>query len=163
MFLLLQLIFLSFYRLVKDKFMVTCHRIQDKICVRVWALVFHSAADDQAEGGSAMPTPLFQKVFEEPNPHPLRTWSIDVDKFQIILSSEIKEESIDPKQKFILTLSFVQYINRKSDLFESVVINDISRSKIVQYKLSNVRYYNNPIYQSRTSYVLRLAVIPSQF
>ena len=57
--------------------------------------------------------PLFEKEFEEPDPHPQRTWSMDADEFQIFLSSEIKEESSEPKAKFIFSLNFVwtQYIN----------------------------------------------------
>ena len=61
--------------------------------------------DREVTAKSAM-VPLFEKEFEEPDPYPQRTWSMDADEFQIFLSSEIKEESSEPKAKFIFSLNF---------------------------------------------------------
>ena len=52
--------------------------------------------------------PLFlQMQFEEPDPHPLRIWSMHVDEFQIFLSSEIQDEGTEPRAKSIVSLNFV--------------------------------------------------------
>ena len=89
--------------MVKDKFIVTCHRIDGKICVKIWdlqlALLLHPSAD-------AM-NPLFQKEFGEPDPHPLRVWTMNIDKFQIVLSSEVRDGSNEPRSKSIVTFNFV--------------------------------------------------------
>ena len=89
--------------MVQDKFIVTCHRIDGKICVKIWglqlALLSHSSADAI--------NPLFQKEFDESNPHPLRVWTMNADKFQIFLSSEVRDGSNEPRSKSIVTFNFV--------------------------------------------------------
>ena len=68
--------------MVKDNFVVTCHRIQGKISVTVWdlqkALVPQSDGELQGSGDGGVHL-LFQKDFDEPDPHPLRTWTMDAD------------------------------------------------------------------------------------
>ena len=97
--------------MVTDKFVVTCHRIQGKICVKVWdlqmALISQSAAGELQGSGDGSVYLLFQKDFDEPNPHPLRTWTLNADELQIILSSEVKDESNEPRTKSIIALNFV--------------------------------------------------------
>ena len=98
--------------MVKDnKYVVTCHRINDKICIRVWdlqlALLSHSTTDYGEQEDDGIANPLFQKEFEEPDPHPLRAWTINADEFQIILSSEVMDASNEPRAKFIIALKFV--------------------------------------------------------
>ena len=51
---------------------------------------------------------LIQMQFEEPDPHPLRIWSMNADELQIFLSSEIKEESNEQRVKFIAILNFAR-------------------------------------------------------
>ena len=101
------------FRIVKDKYIVTCHRIEGKIIVKVWnlqlALLSQSVTDgeQQETDGIAMAPLLIQMQFEEPDPHPLRIWSMNADELQIFLSSEIKEESNEQRVKFIAILNFV--------------------------------------------------------
>ena len=101
-----------FYRMVEDKYIVTCHRIEGKITVKVWnlqlALLSQSVTDgeQQETDGNKPMVPIFQKEFDEPDPHPGRTWSMNADELQIFLSSEIQEESSEPRAKFIATFSF---------------------------------------------------------
>ena len=88
--------------MVKNKFIVTCHRIEGKICVKIWDL--HLALLSHP---SAVVNPLFQKELEEPDPHPLRVWTMNIDKFQVVLSSEVRDGSNEPRSKSIVTLNFV--------------------------------------------------------
>ena len=89
--------------MTKNKFIVTCHRKEGKICVKIWdlqlALLSHPSVDSI--------NPLFQKEFDEPDPHPLRAWTMNADKFQIFLSSEVRDGSNEPRSKSIVTLNFV--------------------------------------------------------
>ena len=48
--------------------------------------------------------PLFRKEFNYNQADPERTWSMNVDKLQIVLSSEVSNEL---RAKSILTLNFV--------------------------------------------------------
>ena len=89
-------------RIVKGKFIVTCQRIEEKIFVKVWDLqlaLSHPSAN-------AM-NPLFQKEFDETDPHPLRIWTMHTDEFQIVLSSEVRDGNNEPYSKSIITLNFV--------------------------------------------------------
>ena len=96
--------------MVTDKFVVTCHRIQGKICVKVWdlqmALISQSAGELQGSGNGSVYL-VFQKDFDEPDPRPMRTWTLNADPFQIILSSEVKDFSNEPRTKSIVALNFV--------------------------------------------------------
>ena len=102
-----------FHRIVEDKFVATCHRIEGMIIVNVWdlqsALVSQATSGDgeQRETAGNPMVPLFRKEVNEPDPHPLRTWSMSGDEFQIILFSEIKDASDEPSVKFIFSLKFI--------------------------------------------------------
>ena len=63
------------------------------------------AAIDQkaaAKPNYCLMDPLFRKEFNQADPE--RTWSMNVDKLQIVLSSEVSNEL---RAKSILTLNFV--------------------------------------------------------
>ena len=82
--------------MVKEKFIVTCHRIDGKICVKILdlqlALSSYPSITDSVN-------PLFQEEFEEPDPHPLRVWTMNIDEFQIVLSSEVRDGSNERRFK----------------------------------------------------------------
>ena len=89
--------------MAKGKFIVTCHRIEGKICVKVWDLQLVLLSYPSADPIN----PLFKKEFDEPDPHPLRVWNMHIDKFQVVLSSEVRDDSGEPRAKSIVTLNFV--------------------------------------------------------
>lgn len=65
------------------------------------------AAIDQkaaAKPNYCLMDPLFRKEFNYNQADPERTWSMNVDKLQIVLSSEVSNEL---RAKSILTLNFV--------------------------------------------------------
>ena len=91
--------------MVQEKIIAICHRtFNGKMSVKIWDLQLVLLSHPSTDAINPM---LFQKEFEEPDPHPLRVWTMNTDEFQIVLSSEVRDGSNEPRTKTIFTLNFV--------------------------------------------------------